>query len=146
MQGDASRMTQAQLASVCKWISSWLREVIADAWTGNGSSLIKDLSPLSSLSRLTALNLKYHREIKDLTPLCTLICLRELQLWGCHSILSLAPLRSLTQITSLDVSGIPVTTLEPLASLVLLTELNLGCYFLPSSRRRSSAASLSWRT
>jgi hypothetical protein len=90
VQEDASRITQAQLASTCQRTSSWLRAPIAHS--SGRSTLIKDLTPLISCSRLTTLDLSDHRWIKDLTPLSTLNFLRELRLRMCWSIYSLEPL------------------------------------------------------
>jgi Leucine-rich repeat (LRR) protein len=131
-QIDADMMTQDQLASVCQRTSSWLRELRAAGIYEDSVGLV-DLTPLTFLSRFTALDLCCHLGIKDLTPLSTLTGLRELRLGGCF-IQSLDPLRGLTALTFLDLShNDEITDLEPLASLMLLAELNVSaCNLLES--------------
>lgn len=87
---------------------------------------IQNLSPLSSCSRITALDLGYQRGIQDFALLSTLTTLRDLRLDACDYLRSLDPLRTLIHLTSLSISSTRVTSLEPLSSLSLLEELDLG--------------------
>ncbi len=119
-------MTQAQLASVCQRTSSWLLEFRACA--GDGNDLIEDLTPLIPCTKLTALDLSYHRKVRDFTPLSALTSLRELRLRGSCHIFCLDPfVRGLSQLSYLDVGWTRTTSLEPLALLTQLKELDLQC-------------------
>ena len=71
----------------------------------------------SNYSRLTALDLSSLRETKDLTPLSALTSLRDLRLRLCP-ISSMEWLRGLTLLTHLDIGGTKVTSLEPLSKIV----------------------------
>jgi internalin A len=117
-------MSQAQLASVCQRTSGLLREVSMDR-SHEGPMLIQDLIPLTSCSRLTALDLSSQKEIEDFIPLSSLVGLKELRL-GWAPIRTLDPLQLLTQLTFLDTCFTPVTCLEPLSSLLQLEVLNLS--------------------
>jgi hypothetical protein len=124
MQGAASGVTQAQLVFVCQRTRGWLQELCM-ARRLYGQMPIQDLSPLSSCTRLTALDLSFHFEIKDLAPLSTVSGLRELQL-SRTSIRSIETLASLSQLSYLDICSTRVASLAPLSSLTGLEVLNLS--------------------
>jgi internalin A len=84
-----------------------------------------NLSGLSTLPNLTALDLSGSKSIADLSPLGRLTGIRTVKLAGCSKVTNLTPLAQLTALTSLDLSGCEgVSDLRPLEKLAkTLTKL-----------------------
>ena len=103
-----------------------------DLWSSSGITLrldnnaISGVSPLSSLTNLTWLNLSGN-DISDLSPLSNLTNLTSLTLIN-NTISNLSPLTNLTSLTFLDLAGnnLSDSNLSPLTGLTSLTELGLS--------------------
>ena len=101
------------------------------SWGSSGITLrfdnnaISDVSPLSSLTNLTSLNLSGN-DISDFSPLSNLTNLTSLTLIN-TTISNLSPLSSLTSLTYLSLGGDDLSNsdLSPLTSLTSLTSLEL---------------------
>ena len=87
------------------------------------SNGIADLSPLSSLTQLTLLNLS-DLGISDISALAGLMQLKRLDLWN-NTISDVAPLAELTQLTSLVLTGNIISDISSFAELTQLTDLSL---------------------
>ena len=88
------------------------------------SPSIKDLSPLSSCSRLKELFLGGNHEIKDLFPLSACPALEKLGITLCPLITSLSPLSRLMNLKELLWDIHPETSLLPLASCTGLKQIH----------------------
>ena len=85
---------------------------------------IMDLSPLSGLIELQALDLTGAKAVDDLKPLKNLTRLQTLNLSG-TGVEDLKPLKNLTKLQTLNLSGTSVSDLSPLSSLIELQTLDL---------------------
>ncbi len=74
---------------------------------------ISDITPLTSLTKLTSLDLSFNK-ISDTTPLKSLTNLTSLSLWN-NEISDTTPLTSLTNLTNLDLSGNQISDISPMA-------------------------------
>ena len=89
-----------------------------------GRPSIKDLSPLSTCTRLISLSIDGNEELDDLSFLSACSALNFLSIRFCPLITSLAPLSSLKILQKLHCDGIdPETSLMPLISCTGLEEL-----------------------
>jgi internalin A len=100
---------------------------------------VSDLSPLAALTQLTTLNVGWCKAVSDLSPLSALTQLTTLDVGGCKAVSDLSPLSALTQLTALTAYNTAVSDLSPLAALTQLSELNVkDCkgirYFAPIIR------------
>ena len=89
-----------------------------------GLNHISDISPLSSLEKLTVLDLHRNRNISDISPLKDLSNLTWISLRG-NQIADMTPLMGLTNLTYLHIGYNRISDLTPLKDLKLLTFLNL---------------------
>jgi len=90
-----------------------------------GSKSLADIGPLKSLSGLTILNLSYS-QIKDLKPLSGMSKLSELFLSNCVNLSDLAPLSGLVTLTKLDFAKCKsLSDIKPLSKLVNLKDVRL---------------------
>ena len=92
---------------------------------------ITDLSPISSLKKLSVLNLSGCRSLYDISPLTNLTSLTELDLSYAGLVRDLTPLSQLTDLRKLDLAQSLIGSLQPLAPLGGLTDLDLSrCVYL----------------
>ena len=87
------------------------------------SNVIADLSPLSSFTQLTTLNLS-DMDISDISALSGLKQLTGLYLWN-NTIGDVSPLKGLTQLTDLHLGGNAISDISALVGLTRLTGLYL---------------------
>ncbi len=84
---------------------------------------IIDVSPLSNLTALAALNL-YGTQVSDVSPLSNLTALARLNLNGTQ-VSDVSPLSNLTALAALNLTGTQVSDVSPLSNLTALAALNL---------------------
>ena len=87
------------------------------------SNTVSDLSPLTGLTKLTALNLSY-TTLADVSALSSLIYITRLNLDG-NTISDVSPLSELTQLTELFLSNNNASDISELSGLTYITRLNL---------------------
>ena len=87
---------------------------------------IIDLSPISGLSKLSVLNLSGCLSLSDIGPLAKLTNLSELNLDGATFVENLTPLSQLTRLRKLRFAYTLIYSLQPLATLGGLTELDVS--------------------
>jgi len=86
---------------------------------------ISDLGPLSFLTNLTALSLPCNR-ISDISPLASLTNLKQGLILSDNQISDISPLASLTKLTELQLSDNQISDISPLASLTKLDYIELA--------------------
>lgn len=85
---------------------------------------VSNLTPLSSLQRLSSLEISYCNAITDLSPLASLKNLKYLKIHECNKLTDLSPLASLPNLEVLRISYCDaISDLRPLASLSNLRTL-----------------------
>ena len=89
-----------------------------------GSNTISNISPVAGLTNLTELNL-WGNSISDISAVAGLINLIFLDLDG-NSISDISAVAGLTNLTFLDIWGTPISDISPVAGLTNLTVLGLG--------------------
>ncbi len=98
---------------------------------GSGGGAIKDLSPLSGLTKMTRLSLCIGFEVTDLDALAGMTEMTELQLWGSSNssnatgLTDIGGLAGMTKLTRLQLNLGDVKDFSPLAGLTSLTDLDL---------------------
>ena len=125
-------MSLCQELDNVRFVSSLVRLRTLDL--SDCSEQLVDVSPLSSLTSLTALYLNFTRSgvrrrghLADVSPLSVLVTLQTLHLAGCEQLNVLSPLSTLTSLISLDMSRCDqLNSVSPLSSLNSLTNLNLS--------------------
>ncbi len=83
---------------------------------------IKDLTPLSGLTKLEFLNLNQNYTIEDISPICSLVNLRTLIIYS-NPITDISGLGNLTQLTYLDILDLPISNINELSNLANLETL-----------------------
>jgi hypothetical protein len=85
-------------------------------WLGIARNPVSDLSPLSSLAALTQIDIQL-TDVTDLSPIAALSALCDIKADSCE-IADLGPLASLpcTEILHLNLTGNPITDLQPLVA------------------------------
>ena len=87
---------------------------------------VTDLTPLSGMSKLTALNMGSNDRLRDLTPLSGLVGLERLWVYYC-SVRDVAPLSDLTNLEDLNLSYNAINgDIRPLSGLTKLWSLRLS--------------------
>ena len=86
---------------------------------------IADLSPLSNLTELRVLDLSANSYISDISPLSGLTMMRTLHLYN-NNISNLSPLSGMTELRWLDVSNNLIWDISPLSTLTELRGLALN--------------------
>ena len=93
---------------------------------GGGNGLLVDLTPLQSLTSLSALVIRSCWALVDLTPLQSLTALTALSITGCRAITDIAPIVSLPKLYSLSLSdNAGIQNLGRINELSSLVELSL---------------------
>lgn len=88
----------------------------------SGNRGISSLQPLTTLNRLTDLNIS-NGALQDVSPLSDLIRLQKINLSG-NPVVDLMPISRLPQLKTLDISNTAVLKLDLIATLVTLEQLN----------------------
>ncbi|MGR8999857.1 MAG: leucine-rich repeat domain-containing protein, partial [Gammaproteobacteria bacterium] len=124
-------MEQADLLKMCEYISIELVDRYTQSGAENNRNLslkesqISDLSPLSFLQRVTALDLSGNRVV-DVTTISHMRRLHEIDL-SHNPIKTIAPLATLRQLRLLDLSSTPnLHDLSGMEKLTALTKLELS--------------------
>ena len=89
-----------------------------------GSNTISNISPVAGLTNLTELNL-WGNSISDISAVAGLINLIFLDLDG-NAFSDISAVAGLTNLTFLDIWGTPISDISPVADLTKLTTLGLG--------------------
>ncbi len=88
------------------------------------NQILTDLSPLSSLSELTFLEIKTPK-ISELTPIENFTQLKSLHLHNCDSISSFSPINAISSLEILHIDGLHFSNLANLDNLKQLKELKI---------------------
>lgn len=100
---------------------------------------IENVAPLSHCKKLKRLNIAGNKDIEDLSPLSRCHDLEELSISGLDRIRDLSFLekglfdKGFSKLRLLNISGLPISDLSPLISLLSLEDLH--CYHIPSTTR-----------